>query len=86
MDRHPSAIKRHRQSRKRNEQNRATRSRMRTHIKNVEVAEAKEVAEGALKTAIKALDTSATARIIHPNKAARLKSRLSRMVATRFAG
>lgn len=85
MDRHPSTIKRHRQSLKRRERNRAARSRVKTYIKIVEEAATQEVADKALKDAIKVLDTSAGAKITHPNKVARIKSRLTRLVTTRFA-
>lgn len=85
MDRHPSTIKRHRQSLKRRERNRAARSRVKTYIKIVEEAATQEVADRALKDAIKVLDTSAGAKITHPNKVARIKSRLTRLVTTRFA-
>ena len=85
MDRHLSTIKRHRQSLKRRAQNRAMKSTMKTHIKDVKTATSKENAETALIEAIKALDQSAGSGVIHRNKAARLKSRLTREVAARFA-
>ncbi len=85
MDRHSSTIKRHRQSLKRRAHNRALRSRVNTHIKNVEEATTKEAAEAGLHSALKYIDKSAHKNITHPNRAARLKSRLTRLVATRFA-
>lgn len=85
MDRHQSTIKRHRQSLKRYERNRAVKSRMKTYIRKVEEATTKESAETALRDAISSIDKNAGSRIIHPNKAARVKSRLSRLVASRFA-
>jgi len=85
MDRHPSTIKRHRQSLKRNERNRSARSKIKTYLKKVEQATTREAAETALREAIKVLDKSAGSRIFHKNKAARLKSRLTRKVASRFA-
>lgn len=85
MDRHPSAIKRHRQSLKRREKNRIERSTVRTYIKKVETAATKEVAEEALRDAISALDKSAQDNIFHPNKAARLKSKITKKVNSRFA-
>lgn len=84
MDRHKSTIKRHRQSLKRNERNRAARSTVKTYIRKVEEATTKEAAETALRDAIRVLDKTG-ARVIHRNKAARMKSRLSRLVASRFA-
>ncbi|MFC1483948.1 30S ribosomal protein S20 [Candidatus Neomarinimicrobiota bacterium] len=85
MDRHPSAIKRHRQSLKRREKNRIERSTVRTFIKKVETATTKEVADEALRVAISALDKSAQDNIFHPNKAARLKSKITKKVNSRFA-
>ena len=85
MDRHKSTIKRHRQSLKRNERNRAARSKVKTSVRKVEEATTKETAETALRDAIRVLDKNAGARVIHRNKAARMKSRLSRLVASRFA-
>ncbi len=85
MQRHTTTIKRHRQSLKRNAKNRTERSRVKTHIKNVEEAATKETAETALKAAVKVLDSSAHPKVIHPNKVARIKSRLTRLISTRFA-
>ncbi|MFC1620270.1 30S ribosomal protein S20 [Candidatus Neomarinimicrobiota bacterium] len=85
MDRHPSAIKRHRQSLKRREKNRIERSTVKTYIKKVETATTKEVADEALRVAISALDKSAQDNIFHPNKAARLKSKITKKVNSRFA-
>ena len=85
MDRHPSTIKRHRQSLRRREANRAARSRIRTSIKQVEQADSPESASTALQETLKVLDKAAGDRYFHRNKVARIKSRLSRLVATRFA-
>jgi len=85
MDRHASTIKRHRQSLRRNARNRAIRARLRSSIKTVRLAEAKGPAEAALKEAISLLDKGAGTSMLHKNKASRLKSRLARLVATRFA-
>ena len=85
MDRHASTIKRHRQSLRRREVNRAARSRVRTSVKNVENADSQETAVTALQEAVKVLDKSVGSRYFHRNKVARIKSRLSRLVATRFA-
>lgn len=85
MDRHASTIKRHRQSLVRNERNKANRSDLKTKIKAVEIAENKETADVALKVVVKALDKHSGPRVIHRNKAARIKSRLTRLVASQFA-
>ena len=85
MDRHPSTIKRHRQSLKRSARNRAVKAEIKTSIKKVEFATSEESARTALLEATRLLDRSAGRNIMHANRAARLKSRLSRLVATRFA-
>ncbi len=86
MDRHASTIKRRRQSVVRNERNKGIRSDIKTKIKAVEAAENKESADSALKIAVKALDKHSGPRIVHRNRAARIKSRLVRLVESRFAG
>ena len=76
-----SAKKRLRQSLERRARNRAVKSSLKTHIKKVLTA----VDEGAdaaptgdeFRTAAKKLDQAAAKGVIHRNKAARLKSRLS---------
>ena len=85
MDRHASTIKRHRQSLVRNERNKSVRSDLKTKIKAVETAENQETADVALKVAVKTLDQQSGPKVIHRNKAARIKSRLTRLVASRFA-
>jgi small subunit ribosomal protein S20 len=75
-----SAKKRLRQSIKRNTRNRATKSELRTEIRKVrESATAGKLddAEKEFRVAAEKLDRAAAKRVIHPNKAARLKSRLS---------
>lgn len=75
-----SAKKRMELSRRANERNRAKRSRLRTVIKRVrESSDADEAAE-LLQQAYAALDKAAQARLMHPNKAARMKSGLARHV------
>ena len=74
-----SAQKAHRQSLKRRLRNRAVKSSTRTAIKNAGVAIAggdMDVARAAVRTAISELDRAATKGVIHPNNAARRKSRL----------
>ncbi len=75
-----SAKKRLRQSVKRNTRNRAAKSELRTEIRKVrEAIVAGDVAKGEaeFRVAVKKLDRAAAKRIIHPNRAARVKSRLS---------
>lgn len=77
------AKKRVRQADKRRQHNMGQRSEMRTYIKNTRNAiEAgdKDAAEVAFKHAVSALDRLANRGLIHKNKAARTKSRLSKQV------
>jgi small subunit ribosomal protein S20 len=78
----PSAEKRIRQARKRAEINRSHRSRMKTAIKRVMVAQDAGAADAAYREVSALLDRMASRHIIHPNKAARKKSQLARHVAT----
>lgn len=75
-----SAKKRARQSEKRRAHNASRRSMLRTSIKNVlKAIDAmdKSAAEAAFKKAEPIIDRMATKGLIHANKAARHKSRLS---------
>jgi small subunit ribosomal protein S20 len=72
-----SAEKRMRTSEIRAERNRAFRSRLRTALKRVRGASDSAVGADALREASSLLDRAAQKRIIHPNKAARAKSRLN---------
>jgi small subunit ribosomal protein S20 len=75
-----SAKKRARQAVKRNQHNTAQRTAMRSSVrKAVKAIEAKDKgADGALKSASAALDSAARKGLIHKNKAARTKSRLTK--------
>jgi small subunit ribosomal protein S20 len=73
------ARKRVRQAEKRRQHNASIRSAARTYIKKVVNAIAagdKSQAEAAFKAAVPVIDRTARKGIIHPNKAARHKSRL----------
>ncbi len=75
-----SAKKRARQAEKRRQHNQARRSMLRTYIKKVVRAidaGDKAQAEAAYKAAVPIIDTMAGKGLIHKNKAARHKSRLS---------
>lgn len=75
-----SAIKRVKQTNKRNAHNAAQKSALRTSIKNFEVAVTTndvENAKTALLNATKKLDKAATKGLIHKKAAARKKSRLT---------
>ncbi|MFN2433717.1 MAG: 30S ribosomal protein S20 [Gemmatimonadota bacterium] len=74
-----SAIKRVKKSQAERVRNRRERSRLRTAVKKVRAAQGPE-AESDLQVAASLLDRAARKGLIHPNKAARDKSRLSRHV------
>ena len=75
-----SAEKRIRQDLKRTAHNRTQRSRMRTAIKKVMTATDEASAKEAFRETAALLDRLATRRMIHPNKAARKKSQLAKVV------
>ena len=78
-----SAKKRLRQNEARRLKNRADRSTLRTAIKNVRKAiDSGEVeqCETSYKAATKKIDKAAAKGLIHANKAARTKSRLSKAI------
>jgi len=80
---HPSAEKRNRQRIKRTLRNRAVKSAVRTHVKNVRAAlEAKDAkaAKEALKAATIAIDKASTKGVIAKETASRTVSRLSAQV------
>jgi small subunit ribosomal protein S20 len=75
-----SARKRARQSEKRRQHNASLRSELRTAVKNVRKAIAggdKEAARTVYQRSVGTIDSIADKNIIHKNKAARHKSRLS---------
>ncbi|HEX8394697.1 MAG TPA: 30S ribosomal protein S20 [Longimicrobium sp.] len=76
-----SAEKRMRTNEVRAERNRQFRSRLRTALKRVRAATTAEDATPAFREAASLLDRAARKRIIHPNKAARAKSRLTVRIA-----
>ncbi|MGE0441079.1 MAG: 30S ribosomal protein S20 [Gemmatimonadales bacterium] len=78
MPRIKSAKKRMRQSRARASTNRSKRSQLRTAVKNVRQATSPEARAAAMKSAEKLIDRAGQKRLIHPNAAARLKSRLAK--------
>jgi small subunit ribosomal protein S20 len=80
-----SAKKRMRQARGLTAQNRTQRSRLRTAIKKVRAAAGAEV-EAAYAEAVQLLDRAGRKHIIHPNAAARQKSRLAKLKAKSGSG
>ena len=80
-----SAKKALRQNQARRLRNRSQRSALRTVIKKCrQAAEAGDAgaADAAFRLAVKSLDQAAAKRLIHPNAAARTKSRLSKLLKT----
>ena len=80
MPRIQSAKKRMRQSLTRTAQNRTQRSRLRSALKKVRTTTGAE-AETAHAEAEKLLDRAGRKHLIHPNAAARQKSRLAKLKA-----
>ncbi len=79
MPRSKSAQKQARQAAKRQAHNKAIRSATKTRITKVEkliFAGEVEAARGAAVAAISSLDKAAEKKVVHPNNAARRKSRL----------
>jgi len=83
MANHFSALKRARQTEKRTERNRASRSRLRTALRELRQALAKGDKQGAEQVycqTVSALDKAIQKGVIHENTASRYKSRLSARV------
>jgi small subunit ribosomal protein S20 len=86
MPQHKSAEKRVRQSARREERNKAKLSKIKTLVKKVRTAKTKEEAAGALTGTVKFLDEIAAKGLIHKNKAANQKSKLTKFVNKFVAG
>ena len=89
MARHPSALKRHRQSEKRRQRNQAIKTRLRRIVRDVRTAVGASdatVAGERLEQAARALDKAVTKGVIHRNNASRKIARLSRAVSQLSAG
>lgn len=80
MVKHPSVVKRLRQSHKANLRNRAKKTKTKSLIKKVEDSSDLKQAQENLKEAVSALDKAARRKIIHKKTAARTKARLSKLV------
>ena len=76
-----SVLKRVRQAERHRIRNKAKRTRVKTAIKAVRKAKTKKEALKYYETAQSVIDKVAQDRVIHPNKAARLKSRLSAYIS-----
>lgn len=75
-----SALKRWRQNERHRERNKAVRSAARTAVRTARaaIADAPESASVTIASAASVLDRATKSRVIHPNAAARHKSRLMR--------
>jgi len=85
MANHKSAIKRNRQTVVRTERNRAEKSRMKTVRKKAIAAITsgdKDAAAKAVSEFSSVVDKAAKRNLIHPNKAANLKSKTAKALAT----
>ncbi|MBI4161681.1 MAG: 30S ribosomal protein S20 [Acidobacteria bacterium] len=84
-----SAEKQARQNLRRRERNRANRSKLRTRVKGflktLEGSPSPDQVRGALARTLSRIDKAVRKRILHPNTAARKKSRFTR-AANRAAG
>ena len=65
---------------KRAERNKGVKSELKTRVKTATSAAGTEQSEEALRLAVKRLDMAAAKGVIHPNQAARRKSRLMKHV------
>ena len=75
-----SELKRVRQSRKANEYNNHYKSMMKTSIKKVLLSTAKKDAESLKNQAFKVIDKVASKGVVHKNKAANQKSRITKHI------
>lgn len=83
MANHYSALKRTRQTEKKTAQNRANKSRLRTALRSLREAIAKDdkdAAKAAFSTAASVVDKGVQKGTLHKNTASRYKSRLSARV------
>ncbi len=76
MARSKQSVKRHRTDGIKHERNHRKLRRLRTALKKVKAAETPEEKAAAVKTAQSLLDKAGRTRLMHPNKARRLKSRV----------
>lgn len=81
MAKHLSVKKRHRQSLKANRRNRTTKSKLRTTIKQFEDIKEPEAKAAGVRKVSSVADKAASKKVIHRNKAARIKSRAAKQAA-----
>jgi small subunit ribosomal protein S20 len=75
------AAKRHRQNIKARTRNKAQRTAVKSALKGVRRAASLDEAKQMVPDAMKRIDKAAKRRVIHPNAAARLKSRMAKRLA-----
>lgn len=80
MPRSRTVLKRQRQTERQRLRNKGVRSELRTLERRVQTAADPAVAQSELRTLQKRLDQAAAKGAIHPNRAARKKSRLARKI------
>ncbi len=83
MANHKSALKRHRQSLKRQERNKSSKSSIKTLVKKINAAvdeKNNDTASALLKDATRFINKTASKGIIHKNNASRKISKLTRKV------
>lgn len=85
MPKSKSVLKRQRQAERTRNRNKAVRSHLKTLEKRVRIAPSPEDAQRQLQELQKHLDQAASKGVIHPNKAARKKSRLAKRFRTEQA-
>ena len=79
MPRSRTVVKRQRQNVRRHERRKSVRSELKTLERKVRSASGADAAKADFKSLAKALDQAAANGTIHPNKAARKKSRLAKL-------
>ncbi len=77
MAQHKSAVKRNRQNQKRRERNKSQMSQLKSMVKKVRSAKTKEEAEPILRQTTALMDKYAAKGLVHKNKAANLKRKLT---------
>lgn len=80
MPRSRTVLKRQRQTERQRLRNKAVRSELRTLERRVAAASDPAAAQAELKVLQKRLDQAAAKGVIHPNRAARKKARLSKRI------
>ena len=65
---------------KRAERNKAVKSELKTRVKKATASVGTDIQDDDVKLALKRLDKAATKGVIHPNQAARRKSRLMKKI------